>query len=745
MQDKLSLTLLFITIFAIIVFIISSGCGGGSGITQPSSLLTSPASGKIAYITINVKWPKANVSGSYIISSKDNKGELTASMTKDTRRIEVRIYEDKPTSEGDPIGTEPIGIGTIREPDTTATIAVHIKNNPDDPNSSDVLPVVPVKIWVGAFPDRDGNSLVNPISETLKDYTVVVGNNAINLQLGDYELKVWASPQNITLPYYFNKSNNISGKIAGSTPTPVITPGKIGNIMIAHSDDDYPYPPDDYPYPPDDTPTPSETPGTDIIAQLMITYPADANGVIPEPKPVANKTVKFWLNDEQKDQASLIPAEGTTDPDGYCEIRFETYTEGTYTINAGFQPDPDNAPDMVYPAVCTVNVNRNNSEETPVPTETPTPIPTVTQYFLNLQANPGTFDMIPEFTSDYFDIPVNTSTITATLTKILPNDPTQTRIPIDGAEVNFSSNAGNISSTGVTQNGTCQVGFSCSYCTYSGITITAHARPAPGEPDVYITSVCNINLNSHWMLHQNFEYGYRGLKLWDTNYIFQLTPINIFVSSKNDPALCDAFIDFPGARSTSGCAYLYFNPNPNASGESRMAWSTYNSYSNLSAYPSAEGRCYVKCGDEALPPYSWDPNTRWRGYIDFNYSILAFKADGTIIGPDQNVMTSYRPDEWLSVKMQCISEYDVNPNQHYNLYTYYYINGIPYGPYGPFVTLPPYICYSTFNTYGGSMCYDEIEVYNLSSYTKKSGASQDISRYSKKPVILKENDIYFHK
>jgi len=161
--------------------IISSGCGGENGITQSSSLLTSPASGKIAYITINVKWPETNVSGSYIISSKDNKGELTASMTKDTRRIEVRIYEDKTTSEGDPIGTEPIGIGTIREPDTTATIAVHIKNNPDDPNTSDVLPVVPVKIWVGAFSDRDGDSLVNPISETLKDYTVVVGNNALNL------------------------------------------------------------------------------------------------------------------------------------------------------------------------------------------------------------------------------------------------------------------------------------------------------------------------------------------------------------------------------------------------------------------------------------------------------------------------------------------------------------------------------------------------------------------------------------
>lgn len=201
MKCKLLLSLLSLIIVSLII---SSGCGGENGITQPSSSLTPAVSDKIAYIIINVKWPKRDIPGSFIISSSDNKNELTASMTEDTKRIEIRIYEDKSTPEGDPIGTEPIGMATIKEPDTTAKIPVHIKNNsddpdPNDPNTPGILPVVPVKIWAGAFSDIDGDSLVNPISETLKDYTVVVGNNAINFELGDYKLKVEPSTTNIAL------------------------------------------------------------------------------------------------------------------------------------------------------------------------------------------------------------------------------------------------------------------------------------------------------------------------------------------------------------------------------------------------------------------------------------------------------------------------------------------------------------------------------------------------------------------
>ena len=140
--------------------------------------------------------------------------------------------------------------------------------------------------------------------------------------------------------------------------------------MIAHSDDDYPYPPE----PPDDTPTPSETPGTDIIAQLMITYPADSDGVVPPPKPVVNKPIMFQLQGE----GSLSSNYGTTDPNGYCVVSFLPTVAGTDLITAIFQPDP-NDPNTVYTDTCTVNVihdENNGTEATPTvgPTSTPAPV-----------------------------------------------------------------------------------------------------------------------------------------------------------------------------------------------------------------------------------------------------------------------------------------------------------------------------------------------------------------------------------
>jgi len=386
MRNKLLLLSFSLIIFAIIII---SGCGGENGITQPSSSLTLATSDKIAYIIINVKWPKGDIPGSFIISSADNKNELTASMTKDTRRIEIRIYEDKSTPGGDPIGTEAIGMATIKEPDTTAKIPVHIKNNsddadPNDPNTPGVLPVVPVKIWAGAFSDRDGDSLVNPISETLKDYTVVIGNNAINLQLGNYDLTLRADPNSIVLG-----GSTVSGSslISNVTALPTPTPGRtvVKNNLTPMNPCMAEITPEGSPLP-TDTPTPTPTPirvYADITATLMIKYPTPTvnptantdttTPLTPTPKFVANKRITFTLI-QGNDEGTTLSLDGTTDPNtvsgttnnnGTSTAKLSTSTAGDKVIKASFQADP-NDPNSIYTKYTTISV----AVTTPTPTPT---------------------------------------------------------------------------------------------------------------------------------------------------------------------------------------------------------------------------------------------------------------------------------------------------------------------------------------------------------------------------------------
>lgn len=461
MQTKLLLTLLFITIIALII---SSGCGGGSGITQPSLSLTPATSDKIAYIIINVKWPNGDIPGSFIISSADNKNELTASMTKDTHRIEIRIYEDKSTPGGDPIGTEPIGTATIKEPDTTAKIPVHIKNNsddpaPNDPNTLGVLPVVPVKIWAGAFSDRDGYSLVNPISETLKDYTVVVGNNALNLQLGDYELTLKPDDPILDLPGQSRISSNaIADPNVYPTPGETPTPGTGGLVS------------------------------TLITARLMIIYATpDPNAspaatVTPSstPKPVANKTINFRVTG---DGVTLMPLLGTTNSDGYCTTTLTTDTPGTKVIEASFRPDPnDPDPDNVYKVTCEVKVNSASN-----------------QYKLTLSADPQRLILNSGSNSKNKSMQGNAiapdvtptpgpsgswSTITAKLTTI-------SGVPVEGKEIDFSI-TGNDSlrpDNGTTDgNGNCTVKFIPSNAGIFTITGTL-------KDDSNVSASCNVTVD----------------------------------------------------------------------------------------------------------------------------------------------------------------------------------------------------------------------------------------------------------
>lgn len=255
--------------------------------------------------------------------------------------------------------------------------------------------------------------------------------------------------------------------------------------------------------------------------------------------------------------------------------------------------------------------------------------------------------MIPEFTSDYFDIPVNTATITATLTKILPNDPAQTHIPVDGAEISFSSNAGNITPTGVTQNGACQVGFSCSYCTYSGITITARTNPEPSDPAISINSICRIELNPRRLIRETFNkegWSAYGINLWHINSSYSDLNFSFNGPSNENPVYYyapqnfDAYLFEPGAKNTSSCAYMYCNPDKWRSASLYYKWPD-----SVSPYAPLEARFYVKTGNENLTHKSNDPNDpnsyeHYRGTVSFNGVNIKLKDDNKIMITDPNGM-----------------------------------------------------------------------------------------------------------
>ncbi len=290
MQVKLLLTLLFITIFTIII---SSGCGGGSGTTQPSSLVTPTPNmtDNMAYITIKVKWPEQGMAGKLIMSSGNEEKEITASMPHDAKKIELKIFNYKGKDESLPIdftNTDNIlAEGRLPAPETQITIPIPVPTQvPTNPN---ILPAIPVKVWAGCFIDPNATDPNSALS-TAEHYMVLkVGDQTANLKLGNYDL---------TLP-----------------PSLETTAGDIASLS----------------------------------ATLQIKYPpSDPNNPAsaPAPKPVAGKPIKFEIKTNgltegkghfQGSEIDPNTIEATTYQDGNCPVNFIGDTAGYVTIEATFQ------------------------------------------------------------------------------------------------------------------------------------------------------------------------------------------------------------------------------------------------------------------------------------------------------------------------------------------------------------------------------------------------------------------------
>lgn len=349
MQTKLLLTLLFITILAIII---SSGCGGESGTTQVTSLVTPTPNmtDNMAYITIKVKWPEQGEAGKLIMSSEDGQ-EITAStIPKWTLVLSVKVYNYKDKDQMTPIDFDPNGFlayGIYEYPYTGGPIKIPIpiKTDPNDPNSN-ILPALPVKIWAGAYgianhsgtKVRDPNDPNDAILSTEQYMILKVGQQTANLRLPDFKLSLTPTYIEYELPDY--KSNINTNMIAdpNAATTPYYTTDITAKLELIH----------------DDTPTPNPvitltpSPYSTVTSEPTVTAT-----VIPYTKAnlIKGRKITFDLQGggylSLKDDDTIPPSNlshtitAETDPNGCCVITYHFEHRQSYGyIKATYQPDP---------------------------------------------------------------------------------------------------------------------------------------------------------------------------------------------------------------------------------------------------------------------------------------------------------------------------------------------------------------------------------------------------------------------
>jgi hypothetical protein len=257
----------------------------------------------MAYITIHVKWPSEEKVGNYMISS-GSEDAITASLTKDTHRIELKIYDNldinKPLEERDLLGE-----GTIKIPVSTLIVPVKVKA---------LLPTIPVTLHVETFQGIDTNTPTDPIFSYDKDADIKVGYNHIYMSLGDFALQLFAEPSVISLV------NSTIPSSAIAEPTPVATPEAISYItarLMVTSPDMTPSPYPTY-FPKEDTITAQEA----NLTNRKIDFTIEEGGGILNPI------------DNQETNGRTVTA--YTDSAGYCTIKFTTTEAGITKIRGAY-------------------------------------------------------------------------------------------------------------------------------------------------------------------------------------------------------------------------------------------------------------------------------------------------------------------------------------------------------------------------------------------------------------------------
>jgi len=499
---SLAVVLLMVITTTIIIVI---GCGGNDNTVSPNIYTPTPATEKMAYITVRVTWPSRGEEGKFIISSGDDNGE-THRMPDDAKRIEIKIKEVS--------SDEVIAEGGIVEPNTIMTLGipvhVHVDNDPNTPtvfpspadpndaNNPTLLPPIKVKITARVYDSAEGGNLISeipPYEQIIYHHT----DNPITINLGKYKIE------------------------ANETKVYKCAPVKLSS-------------------------------------KLTITDPTDPNNTPLNPNPIVGKNVQFTIS-EPNDANAVLDGNsilvGVTDANGVASVWYMYIDENNTNLGKKVQVnvyflksqnktrsiDPNDVicsdsyiTEIVDSYVLTVsanpatiflssnkNVEADNkrnwlelakyAQVTP-PLYTSTPRPTNT---------PGT----PP-TATPTSTPQTTSIITANLKLVIPDDtsgtgtlePTKTPRPISEKKVTFTivSGPGTLSSsTGLTDNnGNCSVSFSSDV---EGKTIIeAVFQAVDGDPNSTYKSQCEVTTISQPSKYELHSY------IWERPNYFVRVP-----------------------------------------------------------------------------------------------------------------------------------------------------------------------------------------------------------------------------
>jgi len=318
---------------------------------------------------------------------------------------------------------------------------------------------------------------------------------------------------------------------------------------------------------------------------------------------------------------------------------------------------------------------------------------------------------------------VKETELTATLLKTLPNS---TPIPISGDQVNFT----------ITQIG---YGGSSGYLIGSDVVLSYHSdiTDSNGKAKVYL--ICNkaigkkdifikaealdkttseviaeqtriVRVDDHRLYKVDFEEYPPEMDL-RTEFHLQEWSIDVPDATADEWDLYyKALVDDEGANGTSRSGYLYADPNFAWSGGGAHTISFNEELFCPEPNTNLELRCFIKVGKEPLGHSPLYPDEdRQRGILDFGRPSFIFYESEYIRYHRENIIGGYGLMEWIPIRIQVVKDPKMLK---------YWIYGIASTP-SPLNESIPLKNQFGICSRGGSVWFDEIEVYNLNGLPAK--------------------------